>query len=305
MARILFMGTPEYARRILDAIWTPEHEWRVVTKPDMPVGRRQVLTPSPVAMFATELGLAVDKPVRLWDFRDVWTAYQPDWILTAAFGRILPRWVLDLPRWGAYNLHASLLPRWRGANPIAWAIRAQDAETGITLMQMDEGIDTGPVAARVATPILADDTTSRLTERLAELAAQLWLTTARGVAGPLPVTPQPSDGACYAPKFAPGEARLDWRESAETLDAWVRSMTPEPGAYTMLDDQRVKILTVSVDPNPMNDAPGTARLVGNRWRVATGRGALWVEQIHPAGRRPMSPGDFVRGRQGEHQWTLI
>ncbi len=305
MARIIFMGTPEYACRILERIWSPDDEWLVVTKPDMPVGRRQVMTPSTVAVWAEEHHLTVVKPVRLKDYSKPWTDFQPDWILTAAYGRILQPWVLQLPRWGALNLHASLLPRWRGANPIAWAIRSGDAMTGVTLMAMDSGVDTGAIVATAETPILPQDTTGTLTDRLAEVAAGLWVSTReKWGEGPWPSYPQPHQGVTMAPKFEPQAGHLDWQKSARELDAWVRSMTPEPGAYTMLDNLRIKILRAEALEALVDSEPGLAVLSQDQWRVATGAGTLLVSQIHPAGRRPMSPGEFVRGRRGEALWTL-
>lgn len=305
MARIIFMGTPEYARRILERIWSAKDQWLVVTKPDRPVGRRQAMTPSTLAVWADEHRLTVVKPERLKDYRELWTHFHPDWILTAAYGRILPPWVLQLPRWGAFNLHASLLPRWRGANPIAWAIRSGDSVTGVTLMAMDSGVDTGAIVAMAESPIEPHDTTGTLTDRLAEAAAQLWLTTRQQWGdGPWPSYPQPDEGVTLAPKFDRQAGHLDWQQSARELEAWVRSMTPEPGAYTMLDHDRIKILEAEALDAPADGEPGSAVLSRDLWRVATGAGTLLVGRIHPAGRRPMSPGEFVRGRRGEAQWTL-
>lgn len=305
MARILFMGTPDYARRILKAIQSPRDEFLVVTKPDMPVGRHRQLTPSPVAEWAVSRGLPVLKPVRLKDVRADWESFRPDWILTAAFGRILPRWALELPRYGAYNLHASLLPRWRGPNPIAWAIRSGDPVTGATLMRMDEGVDTGPVVSQVELGLDPQETTGQLTIRLADAAAALWLDAVATAVNRLPEVPQRSDGVMYAPKFDPAESRLDWNLPAERVDAWVRSMTPEPGAYTMIGSDRIKILQTSVSGVTVGDPPGTARLEGSDWLVASGgKEAVRVSAIQPAGRRPMAPADFARGRRGETEWLL-
>ncbi len=305
MARILFMGTPDYARRILEAIQSDRDEFLVVTKPDMPVGRHRRLTPSPVAEWSGSHGLPVLKPGRLKDARADWESFQPDWILTAAFGRILPRWALELPRYGAYNLHASLLPRWRGPNPIAWAIRSGDAVTGVTLMRMDEGVDTGPVVSQVELALGPHETTGHMTTRLADAAADLWLRAAAAAVGRLPEVPQPSEGVTHAPKFDPAESRLDWNLPAERIDAWVRSMTPEPGAYTMLGSERIKILQTSVSGVAVGDPPGTARLEGTEWRVASGgTKSVLVSAIQPAGRRPMAPADFARGRRGETAWRL-
>jgi len=305
VARILFMGTPEYARQILSDIWKPDDTFLVVTKPDTPVGRHRMLTPSPVSEWAQDHAIPLDKPERLKSFRQAWEEFQPDWILTAAYGKILPQWVLSLPRFGAYNLHASLLPRWRGANPIAWAIRACDEQTGVTLMKMDEGVDTGPIVDWMAITIGPEDNTGVLTERLAALAGQLWNRTVdkRGL-GAFPTYAQPDTGMINAPKFDADEGRLDWNRTAVLLDAWVRSMTPDPGAYTMLDGLRLKIIRAASENGSQSGNPGTARLVGDDWVIATGKGMLKVSLIQPSGRRAMTPGDFVRGRRGERQWIL-
>lgn len=305
MARIIFMGTPDYARRILEKIWNAQDDWLIVTKPDMPVGRHRQMTPSSVGSWALGHGVELMRPHRLKDAREAWAAFLPDWILTAAFGRILPEWALNLPRFGAYNLHASLLPRWRGPNPIAWAIRANDPETGVTLMRMDSGIDTGPIIAQAKVPIESVDTTPQLTDKLADVAAALWMDAAgRRRLMRFPERPQGEAGVSYAPKFESDAGHLDWSEAADVLDAWVRSMTPEPGAYTTWHEQRIKVLEAKVDAVALAGPPGRAVLKGNEWRVAAGRGALSIARIQPAGRRPMTPGDFVRGRRGESEWQL-
>lgn len=306
MSRIIYMGTPDYARRILDAIYTPDHEWLVVTKPDMPVGRKQVLTPSAVASWAKEHGVVVQKPTRLKDFRENWERFRPDFILTAAYGRILPGWALAIPRFGSYNLHASLLPRWRGANPIAWAILSGEVTTGVTLMAMDDGIDTGPVVAQRDIPIGAHDTTGSLTERLAMVAAEVWLEEVRRYGESVwPSKPQSALGVQMAPKFDREAGHIRWNQDARAIDAQVRSMTPEPGAYTMLGDQRIKVLSLRVDEQDRaGHPPGLAVLKDGVWQVAVQSGVVTVDVIHPAGRRPMSPADFVRGRRGETAWQL-
>ena len=299
------MGTPEYARRILAQIRRTHDTFLVVTKPDRPTGRHRRMTPSPVAEWAQSQGIPLVKPASLVAVRHELEAFSPDYILTAAFGRILRPWLLDLPRYGAYNLHASLLPRWRGPNPIAWAILAGDSETGTTLMRMDAGIDTGPIVAQSAVAIEPDDTTGDLAVKLADAGAELWLAVLSSQGeGPLSARPQPEDGVTFAPKFASDAGRLDWGRSAVELDGWVRGMTPDPGAYTMLSELRVKILRAKAQDGEPRGRPGTAVLDGNEWLVASGRGMLRIGWIQPAGRRPMTPGDFVRGVRGERTCHL-
>ena len=299
MARIVFMGTPEYAKRILARAVEAGGRYLVVIKPDVPLGRRRWVTPSPVAAWSEAAGLTVLKPERLRDAVDQLAAFEPDYVLTAAFGRILRPWLLEMPRFGAYNLHASLLPRWRGPNPIAWAIRAGDAVTGVTLMQMDAGIDTGPIVAQTTVPIGEADTTGTLTEKLADRAADLWLGALTGHEGAVfPQTPQPADGVTLAPKFSADETRLDWSQPAGVLERWIRSMLPDPGPYAMLEDERIKILEVFSTDARSDEPPGWARLDKEDWVVACGGGALGIRTIQPAGRRPMTPGAFLRGRRG-------
>jgi len=300
VARILFFGTPLYAQVIAAGLYRrfPGDQWRVVTKPDKPQGRKRVLTPSTVAQWAAEEGLPVDKPGRWQDFWPIWAAFQPDWIVTAAYGRILPDTVLQLARWGAYNLHASLLPRWRGPNPIAWAIRAGDEVTGVTLMAMDTGVDTGPIVLQERVPIDSTDTRDTLTVKLAESGIRVF-SEARQLYGdgPWPADPQPSTGVTMAPKFQDHESRIVWHEPALVIDRLIRSMSAEPGAYTIWEDQRIKILAAEPVAKAAEGRFGRAILDGNDWLVTTGDGYLRVRQIHPAGKRPMTPGDFLRGRR--------
>jgi methionyl-tRNA formyltransferase len=307
MARILFMGTPEYARIILEGMVALDRdEIRVVTKPDAPSGRMRRLTPSPVAGWASGHGLCVDKPVRLKDFAEAWKAFDPDWIVTAAYGRILPSWLLALPKYGAYNFHASVLPRWRGPNPIAWAIRAQDPVTGVTLMEMDRGIDTGPIVKTAALVIGPRETLESLSEKLARLAVQVWKDAVCATpSGKFDAVPQPDVGATYAPKFVPDAGRIDWRASADQIDAVIRSVTPEPRAYTYWQAMRINIVEARVGDDADRELPGVARLDGEAWTVGTGSGTLVVTKIQPEGRRPMTPGAFVRGRDGQPQRVVL
>lgn len=306
MARIIYMGTPDYARRILAQIIAPGDQFLVVTKPDMPTGRHRRLTASPVAEWAWDRQLEVLKPERLTEVQDVLERFQADYVLTAAFGRILRTWLLNLPRWGSYNLHASLLPRWRGANPIAWAIRAGDAQTGVTLMRMDQGIDTGPIVAQTAIPIALRDTTATLTDKLADLGAGLWNRVLAEHAGrELPSTPQSSDGASLAPKFGKDEGHLTFHVPAAAVDAWIRAVTPDPGAYVTCQGQRIKVLEAA----PLGEEPGArvgrAVLRDGGWVVDCASGRIFVALIQPAGRRAMSPADYVRGlHAGELEWHL-
>ncbi len=289
------MGTPEYARVILDGLLSrSDLTIRVVTKQDTPQGRHMRLTPSPVAQRATEVGLVVDKPDQLVAYKEAWLKWAPDLIITAAYGKILRPWVLTLPQQGAFNLHASLLPRWRGPNPIAWAIRAGDTITGVTLMRMDQGVDTGDIVAQRSLDITNEMTMGQLTDLLALLARDLLLEHLDGLlSGRAKQTPQDDSQATYAGKFAPEDSRINWHQPAIAIDRLIRSMSPEPGAYTMCQGIRVKILESAYDKGTQPIA--TAELVGNNWHIGTADGVVIIKRIKPAGRKDMTPGDFQRG----------
>lgn len=289
------MGTPEYARIILSGLIAREGlNIRVVTKADTRQGRRLRMTPSPVAQEAERAGLVVDKPQNLMTLKEAWQRWEPHLIITAAYGKILRPWVLQLPHHGAFNLHASLLPRWRGPNPIAWTIRAGDQETGVTLMKMDEGVDTGDIVAARTCPVLATTTTGELTALLAREARDLVLEYLdQLVSDNVSFVAQDHRLATYAGKFDPGENHIQWNQPAKTIDCLIRSMSPEPGAYTICQGIRVKLLASAYDKGAQ--PLGMAQLVGNTWHIGTRDGVLVVNRIQPAGRKAMSPGDFQRG----------
>lgn len=305
MARIVFMGTPQYAQQILQGIWRPTDEWLIVTKPDVPVGRHRTLTPVPVAQWTMSRGLQMLRPRRMKDIEHELKSFDPHWILTAAFGRILAPGVLEIPQYGAYNLHASLLPRWRGANPIAWAIAAGDKRTGVTLMKMDAGVDTGPIVASREVAIDERDTTGTLTARLATVAVSLWNDVrAQYGDGPLPADPQPLEGVTYAPKFEMGTAYIDWDQDRFALDRWIRSMLPEPGVFTRLGERRIKVLAANPCEESWDGPPGEVRPGDQGWRVQVRGGSILLRQIQPVGGRPMTPQEFSRGYRGEGPWIL-
>ncbi len=301
--RLVFMGTPLYAVPVLRTlVHLPQVDAvLVITRPPAPRGRGGRPAPSPVAEAADALGLPVWTPRRLGPATEARLArWAPDVALTAAYGLILPPTVLARFRGGAYNLHASLLPRWRGANPIAWAIRAGDAESGVSLMQMDAGVDTGPVAAQIRVAVAPDDTTGTLTARLAEAAAALWADHWAALrTGGLVAMPQEGP-PCSAPKDPPGAGRLDFQAPADTVARLIRSMLPDPGPHTMAGPVRIKVLKARVDTSVVKGGPGTIVRPARgteEWVVACGsQTALRIQQIQPAGRRPMSPGAFDRGQ---------
>lgn len=302
MARIVFMGSPDFAIPSLEALARVHHVVGVVTQPDRPAGRGSSLRPPPVKTVAVELGLPVYQPesLRTPEALARLTAWKPEAIVVAAFGQILPPAVLNLPTCGCINLHASLLPRWRGAAPVAAAILAGDPITGVTVMQMDEGVDTGPILAQREEPIRADDTAGSLTERLARLAADLLLAVLPPyLAGERAPRPQPEEGVTYCRPLKTEDGRLDWSRPAVELDRQVRAVTPWPGAFTFWQGQRLKILRAT----PLQDwqasqKPGTVVPVQEGAAVVAGEGALRLLEVQRAGKKPLPIEAFLRGQQG-------
>lgn len=297
MTRIVFMGTPDFAVPSLQALHQYHTVVGVVTQPDRAAGRGQKVVLSPVKQFAVEAGLPLIQPHKLREpeAQAQLVAWQPDLIVVAAFGQILKPAVLNLPPRGCINVHASLLPRWRGAAPIAASILAGEAETGCTIMQMDVGLDTGAMLSRRAEPIRADDTTATLTTRLARLGADLLIETLPLVlSGSL--TPQPQDDALatYAPQLKKEDGHLNFANSAPELERRVRAFTPWPGTFALWNNQPLKILKVSVAPE-VRGAPGQIVQTPRGVAVACAEGGLWLEVMQPAGKKPMRAVDFVRG----------
>lgn len=298
--RVVFMGTPEFALPTLAMLADRYDVVEVFTQRDKPAGRGQEIAVSPVKEFAQARGLPVYQPATLRKPEPVaeLRALRPDLIVVAAFGLILPQEVLDIPHHGCLNVHASLLPRWRGAAPVAAAILAGDAKTGCTIMRMEAGIDTGPILAQKAIPIAPDDTTASLTLRLARLGAELLSATLpRWLAGE--ITPQPQDEACatYAPMVRKEDGRLDWTRPADHLARQVRAYQPWPGAYTTWKGQLLKVLRA----HALNDASaevGRVMAWGNGAAVGTGEGMLVLDEVQLAGRRPAAMADFLRGARG-------
>lgn len=293
--RLAFMGTPAFAVPTLDALAAAGFDIAAVySQPPRPAGRGKRLQPSAVHARAEALGLAVRTPVTLRDAaaQAAFAGLGLDAAVVVAYGLILPRPVLDAPRLGCVNLHASLLPRWRGAAPVQRAIMAGDAETGVCVMRMEQGLDTGPVLARLSTPIGADETAGELGERLARLGAPLVVETLRALgAGRATATPQPETGALYAAKIDKAEARLDWGEPAEALARRIRALNPAPGAWTMLGDERLKLLAAHVEAG--QGAPGT--VLDDALLIACGAGALRIDRAQRPGRAPMDRAELLRG----------
>jgi methionyl-tRNA formyltransferase len=297
--RIVFFGTPEFAVPSLRALLRERYQVvGVVTQPDRPQGRsRSTLVPPPVKQEAESAGIPVLQPVR--PLGDVFLAglrrLEPELGIVVAYGHILRSTVLSLPAQGMINVHASLLPRWRGAAPIQHAILAGDRETGISIMQMDEGLDSGPVLHRIATPLDAGETAGSLAARLSELGATALVDALSLLAAGF-AKPELQDAAAMtlAPKIDRDSARLDWRREAAALARQVRAFDPAPGAWATLADAPVKLFG-AVATNQAGE-PGRVLAAGDQLVVGTGHGALEVREVQPAGRTRLSVGDWVHGR---------
>ncbi len=303
--RVAFAGTPEFAAVALERLHAAGHEMALVlTQPDRPAGRGLKLTPSPVKAGAMAHGIAVEQPRSLRldgkypdeaaRARAALEAARPEVMVVAAYGLILPQWVLDLPARGCLNIHASLLPRWRGAAPIHRAIEAGDARTGITIMQMDAGLDTGDMLLVEAIDIAPDDTTARLHDRLAELGGRL-IVEALEQAGrdALVRTPQPSDGVTYAHKIDKAEASIDWTLPAEVIERRIRAFDPFPGASTMLAGEALKLWRAKVAQGAGN--PGSVLAVTDEHvTIACGTGALQVTEWQRPGGKRLSARQFLQ-----------
>ncbi|MFQ3673867.1 MAG: methionyl-tRNA formyltransferase, partial [Aggregatilineales bacterium] len=278
MARIVFMGTPEFAVPSLNALIRHHEVVGVVTQPDRPAGRGGELRPPPVKQLALAHGIPCVQPVKLREVKDWLRAQDADLFVVAAFGQILPQSVLDMPKHGCLNVHGSLLPRWRGAAPIHAAIRAGDAETGITIMLMDAGLDTGPMLTKASTPITADDTSATLHDRMAALGASLLIETIPPYLNG-EITPQPQDDALatYAPQIDKDEGRIDWHAPAAQIERTIRAFDPWPGTFTHWEGRLLKVhrARVRVGQQPI----GSVALVEGALCVGTGDGLLELVEL--------------------------
>ncbi|KHQ52669.1 methionyl-tRNA formyltransferase [Mameliella alba] len=291
--RVVFMGTPDFSVPVLDALHAAGHDIACVyCQPPRPAGRGKKDRPTPVHQRALALGLPVRHPERLKSPEDqaAFADLNADVAIVVAYGLILPQPVLDAPKHGCLNIHASLLPRWRGAAPIHRAIMAGDPETGVCIMQMEAGLDTGPVLLREATPIGATETTGELHDRLSRMGAQL-ITQALDQIDDLVPEPQPEEGVTYAAKIDKAEAAVDWTRPAEEISRHVRGLAPFPGAWTTYGGDRIKLL--GAEPAEGQGAPGT--LLDDRFTVACGTGALRITRAQRAGKGAQDAATFLNG----------
>ena len=297
--RLAFLGTPDIAAACLDAVAKAGHEVACVyAQPPAPRGRGQAVRPSPVQALAESLGLPVRTPASMRDPAEVdaFRALGLDAAVVVAYGQILPREVLEAPRLGAFNLHASLLPRWRGAAPIQRAIMAGDAETGVQVMRMTEGLDEGPILSTARLDIRPDETAGTLHDRMARAGADLLVTTLDDLAGGRAVeTPQAAEGATYARKISPRTARLRWTRPAAELDCKIRGLSPFPGAWFEAPGPRgpVRVKALLSRAEAGSGAPG--EVLDDALLVATGEGAVRLLRLQREGRGPQDAADFLRG----------
>jgi methionyl-tRNA formyltransferase len=296
--KVVFAGTPEFAARCLEALLESRHLVSgVLTQPDRPAGRGLEPAAPPVKRLAMARGIPVHQPASLKDaqvqgeLRDA----RPEVMVVVAYGLILPQAVLEIPRHGAVNVHASVLPRWRGAAPIQRALLAGDRETGVSIMQMDAGLDTGPVLVQESLPILEDDTAGTLHDRLAGLGAKLIVRALSELeAGGLTARPQPAEGVTYAAKLEKYESRVDWRESAIAVSRRVRAFDPSPGARVRLRGVELKIRRCAVAPG--RGVPGEVlNSHPSGVLVACGEGALLITELQRSGGKRLAAGEFLRG----------
>ncbi|BDH44368.1 methionyl-tRNA formyltransferase [Salmonella enterica subsp. enterica serovar Choleraesuis] len=299
--RIIFAGTPDFAARHLDALLTSGHQVvGVFTQPDRPAGRGKKLMPSPVKVLAEQHNLPVFQPASLRpaENQQLVESLQADVMVVVAYGLILPQAVLDMPRLGCVNVHGSLLPRWRGAAPIQRALWAGDSETGVTIMQMDAGLDTGAMLTKVTCAIEADDTSASLYDKLAVLGPEGLIKTLESLAsGSATPEPQNDEQATYAEKLSKEEARLDWTLSAAQLERCVRAFNPWPVSYLTIEDTPVKVWQASAMDDKTTAAPGTVLEADKHGiMVATSEGILRLERLQPAGKKPMTAQDLLNSR---------
>src|SRR6056297_2700377 len=294
--RLIFMGTPEFSVPVLDALVAAGQDIAAVySQPPRPAGRGKKDRPTPVHARAKALGLPVRTPASLRgaEAQTALAALRAEAAVVVAYGLILPQPVLDAPARGCLNIHASLLPRWRGAAPIHRAVMDGDAETGVCIMRMEAGLDTGPVLLREATPIGAEDTTGDLHDRLSAMGARLIVETlARR--DRLVAEPQPEDGVTYAAKIDKAEARIDWSRPAAGIDRQIRGLSPFPGAWCEIGAERVKLLRSRLLPERAEASPGT--VLGSALKVVCGDGGVVeLTELQRQGKRPVAAADFLRG----------
>ncbi|MDC9598708.1 methionyl-tRNA formyltransferase [Xenorhabdus anantnagensis] len=300
--RIIFAGTPDFAARHLAALLNSQHQVvGVLTRPDKPAGRGKKLTPSPVKVLAEEHDVPVFQPktLRTEESQQWVMAQQPDIMIVVAYGLILPQAALDIPRLGCLNVHGSLLPRWRGAAPIQRSIWAGDQETGVTIMQMDAGLDTGDMLLKAICPITNEDTSASLYEKLADIGPEALLNTLSLItSGKCQPEIQDDTLATYAEKLSKDEAKIDWNLPATQIERCVRAFNPWPMSFFLIDDQPVKIWQTEAITEQTTQAPGTVISADKKGiQIATADGILNITQLQPPGKKAMSAADLLNSKR--------
>lgn len=300
MKRVVFMGSPDFAVPVLQALIEADDfdVVGVVTQPDRPAGRGGEIRQQPIKQVAVAAGLAVYQPEKLRGEAAIahLSAWQADVHVVAAYGQILKPNILEIPPFGSINVHASLLPRWRGAAPIQAAIKAGDTQTGITIMQMDAGLDTGAMLLKESVDIAPDETGETLHDKLAAIGGPLLLRALRGfMSGEITPEPQNDDRATYARQIKKEEGEINWEATAIEIDRHVRAFTPWPGTYTHWDDKRLKIVAGTIAEKPKNLAPGMVASGEQPLMIGTGAGVYLPEILQLAGKKAVSAADFVNG----------
>lgn len=296
--KIIFMGTPDFAAASLEALIASKHEiMAVVTQPDKPKGRKGELTPSPVKAIAVEKGIKVYQPVRVreQEFVEILRGYNPDVIIVVAFGQIIPESILEIPKYGCVNIHGSLLPKYRGAAPIQWAVLDGEKETGVTTMLMDKGIDTGDILLKRVINLAEDETAGSLFDKLMVLGAETILETLEGLEnGSITPEKQGESPTDYAKMLTKAMGLIDFTRTAAELDCFIRGMNPWPSAYTVLDGKTLKIWKAK--PVDGNGGAGSVLSVGKDSFIACcGENALEILEVQLEGKKRMSAGDFLKG----------
>lgn len=297
--RLVYMGTADFAVPALRRLANSRHELLAVyTQPARPAGRGMQPRPSPIAQAADELGLIVQTPLTLKEKveEEKFAALEADLAIVAAYGLLLPQAILDLPRLGCINLHGSALPRWRGAAPIQRAIIAGDEETGVTIIQMEAGLDTGPMLAMEKVQITAETRASTLHDQLANLAADMILPMVDRLAvEPVTGTPQSETGATYARKIEKEEGRIDWREPADVIERKLRALNPWPGCFAHVDGLRLRLLSGTTESDVAAGVAEAGMVLDGQLRIACGDGVLRITKLQKAGGKAMDAADFLRG----------
>jgi len=299
--RLIFMGTPDFAVPTLKTLITQGHSiLAVITQPDRPTGRGKKLAAPPVKALALEHRIEVFQPEKASEesFCAQVRAKEPDLLIVVAFGQILRKKLLDIPRWGVINVHGSLLPRFRGAAPIQWTILNDDSKTGLTVMQMDEGMDTGPILFQEEVPVLKDETAGQLYDRLAVMAGDLMVRSLKRMSVSIVKSiPQDDTRATYAPKIGKELSRVDWREDAARVSARIRAMDPRPGAYTLWQGRDIKLFASTV-VGRNRDEGSAGQVLGLREEylvIGTGRGTVGVRELQYPGKNRLPAREFLRG----------